>query len=68
MLKHPDLLTNLIALIQDSSTAVSKDAALALINMTADEAGTNAFLVISEMSKPSEDTKYNYNLIHVCIR
>ncbi|XP_076180006.1 protein HGH1 homolog [Ptiloglossa arizonensis] len=68
LLKHPDLLTNLIALIQDSSTAVSKDAALALINMTADEAGTNAFLVISEMSKPSEDTKYNYNLIHVCIR
>ncbi|XP_076626146.1 protein HGH1 homolog [Colletes latitarsis] len=68
LLKLPDLLTQLIALTQDSSTAVSKDAALALINITADEAGTSAFLLISEMTKLSQDMKYNYNLVHVCIR
>ncbi|OAD57950.1 hypothetical protein WN48_00983 [Eufriesea mexicana] len=66
LLKLPDLLTQLIALIQDSSTAISKDAALAIINITADEGGSNAFLLISE-TEP-KDGKYNYNLIHVCIR
>lgn len=68
LLKFPDSLTELIALTQDSSTSISKDAALALINITADEAGTNAFLVISEMTKQNPGVKYNYNLIHVCIR
>ncbi|XP_050490649.1 protein HGH1 homolog [Bombus huntii] len=65
LLKLPDLLTQLIALTQDSSAAISKDAALALINITADEAGTSAFLLISETHP--KDGKYNYNLIHVCI-
>ncbi|XP_033329262.1 protein HGH1 homolog [Megalopta genalis] len=68
LLKLPDLLTQLIVLMQDSSTAVSKDAALAIINITAEEAGTSAFLVISETLKQSHDLKYNYNLIHVCLR
>ncbi|XP_076230859.1 protein HGH1 homolog isoform X2 [Calliopsis andreniformis] len=68
LLKHPDLLTQLIVLTQDSSVAISKDAALALINITADEAGANAFLVISEMSKEPNEAKHDYNLIGVCIR
>nr|XP_031831920.1 protein HGH1 homolog [Nomia melanderi] len=68
LLKFPESLTDLIALTQDSSTSISKNAALALINITADEAGTNAFLVISEMTKQNPGVKYNYNLIHVCIR
>lgn len=66
LLKLPDLLVQLIALTQDFSTAISKDATLALINITADELGTNAFLLISETQPKNE--KYNYNLIHVCIR
>lgn len=68
LLKLPNLLTQLIALMQDSATAISKDVALALINITADESGANAFVLISETSKKSDDAKYNYNLIHVCIR
>lgn len=68
LLKLPDLLKQLIVLVQDPSVAISKDAALVLINVTADEAGANAFLVISEMSKQANDAKYNYNLIHVCVR
>ena len=68
LLKLPNLLTQLIALMQDSAAAISKDAALALINITADESGANAFVLISETSKESDDAKYNYNLIHVCIR
>ncbi|KOC65244.1 FAM203 family protein [Habropoda laboriosa] len=66
LLKLPDLLLQLIALTQDSSVAISNDAAMALINITADEAGSNAFLLISE-AQPNNG-KYNYNLIHVCIR
>lgn len=66
LLKLPDLLTRLIAMTQDSSTTISKHAALALINITADEPGTSAFLLISE-TQPKVG-KYNYNLIHVCIR
>lgn len=63
LLKLPDLLVQLIALTQDFSTAISKDATLALINITADELGTNAFLLISETQPKNE--KYNYNLIHI---
>lgn len=66
LLKLPDLLTQLIALTQDSSTAISKDAALALINITGDEAGASAFLLISETQSKNE--KQTYNLIHVCMR
>lgn len=66
LLKLPDFLTQLIALTQDSSAAISKHAALALINITADEAGSSAYLLVSE-TEP-KDAKYNYNLIHVCIR
>ncbi|XP_076644569.1 protein HGH1 homolog [Halictus rubicundus] len=68
LLKLPDLLTQLIALTQDSSAPVSKDAALSIINITAEEAGTNAFLVISETFTQSPDQKYDYNLIQVCLR
>lgn len=66
LIKLPDLLARLIALIQDISPTISKDAALALINITADEAGTNAILLISESQL--QDEKYSYNLIHLCIR
>ncbi|XP_076294891.1 protein HGH1 homolog [Lasioglossum baleicum] len=68
LLKSPDLLTQLIVLTQDSSAPVSKDAALAIINITAEEAGASAFLVISETLPQSPDLKYNYNLIQVCLR
>ncbi|XP_034180973.1 protein HGH1 homolog [Osmia lignaria lignaria] len=66
LLKLPDILTQLIALTQDSSAAISKDAALALINITGDEAGASAFLLISETQSKNE--KQTYNLIHVCMR
>lgn len=59
-------MTRLIALTQDSSTAISKDAALALINITADETGANALLLISETQYRNKEP--NYNLIHICIR
>lgn len=66
LLKLPDLLKQLIVLTQDPSAVVSKDAALAIINITADEAGANAFLIISE-SLPKEKEKYCHNLVQVCI-
>ncbi|XP_076761357.1 protein HGH1 homolog [Xylocopa sonorina] len=66
LLKLPNVLTRLITLTQDSSTAIAKDAALVLINLTADEAGASALLLLSETQLKNE--KYNYNLIHVCIR
>ncbi|XP_043509169.1 protein HGH1 homolog [Frieseomelitta varia] len=66
LIKFPHLLKQLIALLQDSSTAIAKDTSLALINIIADEAGAKTFLSISESS--SKFGKYNYNLIHVSIR
>lgn len=66
LLKLPNLLSRLIALTQDSSTAISKDAALALVNISADETGANALLLISETHFQKEES--NYNLIRICLR
>lgn len=66
LIKFPHLLRQLIALTQDSSSAIAKDTSLALVNITADEPGASTFLSISEAQ--SKFGKYNYNLIHVSIR
>lgn len=66
LLKSPKVLTQLIVMIQDNDTTVSKAAVQALINLTADEAGANACLLISE-NQP-KDEKYSSNLVQVCVR
>ncbi|XP_017879857.1 protein HGH1 homolog isoform X2 [Ceratina calcarata] len=66
LLKCPKVLTQLIVMIQDSDTMISKAALQALINITADEAGASACLLISEVQP--KDEKYSSNLVQVCIR
>lgn len=54
--------------MQDDSMAIAKDAALSAINISADEAGANAFLTISESMRQEKEQKYSFNLVQVCIR
>lgn len=68
LLKLPEILKQLVILAQDSSASISKNAALALINITGDEPGTNAMLIISEGSDSTKDQKCSLNLVEVCIR
>lgn len=63
-----DILKQLVTLMQDDSIAIAKDAALSAINISADEAGANAFLTISESAQQDKEQRYSLNLIKVCIR
>ncbi|XP_018396556.1 PREDICTED: protein HGH1 homolog [Cyphomyrmex costatus] len=77
LLKLPDTLIQLVTFVQDSCSVVSKCAAQILVNVTADEAGANAMLIISESSNSTE-IKFSksdltiqepsQNLIKVCLR
>lgn len=62
-----DILKQLVILMQDDSMAIAKDAALSAINISADEAGANAFLTISESMRQEKEQKYSFNLVQVCI-
>lgn len=70
ILQCAEILEKLILLCQVNcpSFAIAKDAALALINISGDEAGAKALLLISESSKIDYTTKPTDNLIHVCFR
>lgn len=69
LLGFPEMLKQLVVLMQDSSVPVSKDAALTLVNITGDEAGISAMLIISQESNNSTDEQnLSFNLIHVCMR
>ncbi|KAK0167625.1 hypothetical protein PV327_004997 [Microctonus hyperodae] len=68
LLGYPEILRQLIILSQvdASCITVAKDAALALINISGDEIGAKALVLISETSKISATERPNDNLIHVC--
>ncbi|XP_018311523.1 protein HGH1 homolog isoform X1 [Mycetomoellerius zeteki] len=75
LLKLPEMLIKLVTFVQDSCAAISKCAAQILVNITGDESGTNAMLIISESSYSTEINKSdlvtqepNQNLIKVCLR
>ncbi|XP_018348837.1 PREDICTED: protein HGH1 homolog isoform X1 [Trachymyrmex septentrionalis] len=75
LLKLPEILIQLVTFVQDSCAAISKCAAQILVNITGDESGTNAMLIISESSNSTEINKsdlvtqeFSQNLIKVCLR
>ncbi|KAL0102849.1 hypothetical protein PUN28_018266 [Cardiocondyla obscurior] len=79
LLKLPEMLKQLVTFVQDSSAPISKCAAQALVNITGDEAGTSAILIISESSNATENTDeqnvndlpgqgFSRNLIKICMR
>lgn len=68
LLKLPEILKQLVILVQDSSIPIRKDAILTLVNITGDESGTNAMLIISESSNSIKEQEYSLNLIEVCLR
>jgi len=57
-----------VFLMQDSSASISKDAALALVNITGDESGTKLILTISENNTSLQDDTYTLNLVEICIK
>jgi len=57
LLKLPEMLTQLVIFLQDSCAAISKRAAQMLVNITGDESGTNAMVIISESSNLTEKNK-----------
>ncbi|XP_014204089.1 protein HGH1 homolog [Copidosoma floridanum] len=67
LLGIPEIVRQLILLLQDESFAIAKDASLALINISGDEEGASALLIISEVSKCSSDKKTD-NLILLCFK
>ncbi|XP_011687240.1 PREDICTED: protein HGH1 homolog [Wasmannia auropunctata] len=72
LLKLPRMLTQLIIFLQDPCCEIRKFAADLLVNIVADESGTNAMLIISESSNSAEknksDSESSQNLIKVCLR
>ena len=63
----PEILRQLILLIQDKTVDIAKYAVSALINITGDESGAGALLIISESSRSSNDDE-NDNLIYLCLK
>lgn len=57
LLKLPETLQQLVIFVQDSRTSINSRAAKTLVNITADEAGANAMLIISESSNSAEKNK-----------
>lgn len=68
LLKLSEILNQLVILMQDSSDSIRNDATMALVNITGDESGTNAMLIISESSNSIKEKEYSLNLIEVCMR
>lgn len=68
LLKLPEILKQLVILMQDSLISISKNATSALINITGDESGTNALLIISESTNSIKVQEYNLNLIEICMK
>lgn len=66
LLKLPNILKKLIILLQDKSVIIVKAVALSLINISADENGASALLLISESSK--SDESLNSNLLQICLK
>lgn len=68
LLGIPEILRQLILLLQDETSALAKDASLALINISGDEDGASALLIISESSRCTPDDDKTDNLIYLCFK
>lgn len=68
LLSAPEILRQLIILLQDKTLAVAKDAAMALINISGDESGASALLIISESSKTLKSNSETDDLIYLCLK
>lgn len=68
LLGIPEILRQLILLLQDETCAIAKDASLALINLSGDEDGASALLIISESSRCTSDNEKSDNLIYLCFK
>ncbi|OXU29606.1 hypothetical protein TSAR_010730 [Trichomalopsis sarcophagae] len=68
LLGIPEILRQLILLLQDETSVIAKDASLALINLSGDEDGASALLIISESSRCTGDDEKSDNLIYLCFK
>ncbi|XP_012288708.1 protein HGH1 homolog isoform X2 [Orussus abietinus] len=68
LLNTSAILKCVIALMQDDSPVIAKDASLLLINISAEEEGANTLLLISETSTIDADHNISSNLVNTCLR
>lgn len=75
LLKLPEMLEQLVISTQDPYPPINKCVAQTLVNITGDEAGTNAMLIISESGNSTEKNtstlttqKPSRNLVKICLR
>ncbi|XP_023721778.1 protein HGH1 homolog isoform X2 [Cryptotermes secundus] len=69
LLQRPCLLSSLISLAQDKSESIAKDACLAIVNISADEAGARALLSNHDSKGDGQDTDLYYsNVVVVMIK
>jgi hypothetical protein len=55
--------------MQDSSASISRDAGLALINITGDEPGARLMLTIAEDNTTiKDDTIFDLNIVRICMK
>ncbi|XP_077260972.1 protein HGH1 homolog [Temnothorax americanus] len=66
LLQAPETLVQFVTLVQDDRASISGCAARILVNITGDEAGANAMLIISELDLPTQGP--SQNLIKTCLR
>jgi len=57
----------LVLLLNDDTAVIAKDASMALINISGDEEGSSALLIIAETFKCTAEDKSD-NLIDLCFR
>ncbi|KAH0956669.1 hypothetical protein HN011_006979 [Eciton burchellii] len=68
LLNHLTILKQLLFLMQDSSASISRDAGLALINITGDEPGARLMLTIAEDNTTiKDDTIFDLNIVRICM-
>ncbi|XP_011503090.1 PREDICTED: protein HGH1 homolog [Ceratosolen solmsi marchali] len=66
LVENPKILRKLILLLQDNTPRIALNASSALINISADEDGSSALLIISESSKCIPKDNEIDNLIYLC--
>ncbi|XP_066594572.1 protein HGH1 homolog [Prorops nasuta] len=68
LLSSPEALQLLVTLMSGSSAPIAEKAALSIINLTGDEPGANAYMIIAESTQTNLHLEQCHNLIQVCLK
>ncbi|KAL7300543.1 hypothetical protein TKK_0006540 [Trichogramma kaykai] len=68
LLEFPNIIRQMIILVNDPVKQLAKDVLSTLINFSGDKEGASVLLLISESSKSNSDDISNDNLIYLCMK